>query len=315
MTKKIVCILLSVVFSVLCAVTAFAIEDIMLVGDEVRLVFSIGSVRNVAGVSVEAIYNSEYLTAENIVCNVGGNESNIANLGEVKWNFLVYNGVDFNNDDVAVVTFKVLKRCTVKDLGIEYNCSECFNSDLQKISDNPNSLFTVRAVHSDIEYNVNKIGSENNINSGSGKLHSDIPNIENTTDSDTNNTVSTVSSTNKTADTDELNTTNITTDIDKPTKTTKTTDTDKTKISNNTADTDKTKNTDSGKSANRDAEKSADTVKNNFNNNVTRSVSYSQNTNNTSVDTSDSRNFTVMFFLLTLSFLVMSLSIKDLREK
>ena len=124
MTKKFVSVLLTVIVFVLSlsAVTAFAYENNIKVGDEIRVVFTIGDVQNAAGVSVETVYNSEYLTAENIVCTVSGSESNISVPGEVKWNFLVYNGIDFKNTDVAVVTFRALKPCSFYDINIMYNC-------------------------------------------------------------------------------------------------------------------------------------------------------------------------------------------------
>lgn len=278
MTKKIVIVLFTVMFFVFGAVNVFASENIISSGDEVRLVYTIEDVRNVAGVSFETVYNSEYLKAENIVCTVSGSESNIANLGEIKWNFLVYSGMDFNGDDVVTVTFKVLKPCTIDDLGIKYNCSECFNPDLQKISDNPNSLFSVRAIYNDREYVVNTIGSGDN---------TDIPDSENTSDSDINNTVLTDSDTEKTVDTDNSKTTS------------------------STADTNKTKNTDTDKSSNNTVTQNKVTVQNISNSAVMEKTSYTQNVSNTAVDTSDSRNYSVIVLLMILSF---SAVIKNLRK-
>ena len=79
MTKKIMSVLLTVIFFIFGAVTVFAGEEFMSVGDEIRLVYTIKDVRSVAGVSFETAYNSEYLTAENIVCNISGSETNIKN--------------------------------------------------------------------------------------------------------------------------------------------------------------------------------------------------------------------------------------------
>ena len=163
-----------------CAVSASADEDIIKIGDEVSLVFNIANVENVAGVSVEAAYNSEYLLAENIVCNVSGSESNIATPGEVKWNFLVYDGMDFDNTDVITVTFKAVKSCKFSDTDMKYNCREFFNPDLQKISDDPNSFFNVLAVHNNTKHTVYTIGSAESIEPETNTIDSNINEKDNT---------------------------------------------------------------------------------------------------------------------------------------
>lgn len=158
MIRKFTSIFTSVIIFILCTFTSLASEKTVEAGDEIQLLFTIGNITNVSGVSMTALYNSEYLTAENISCNVSGSQTHITDPGEIKWNFIIYDGKEFNNEEVAVVTFKALKTCTVNDIGFSYNCNEMFTPDIQPVSSDPNSMFTVNAVHKGNEYVVYETG-------------------------------------------------------------------------------------------------------------------------------------------------------------
>lgn len=290
MAKKFVSVLLTVIVFVLSlsAVTAFADENNIEVGDEIRVVFTIGDVQNAAGVSVETVYNSEYLTAENIVCTVSGSESNISVPGEVKWNFLVYNGIDFKNTDVAVVTFRALKPCTFLDINIMYNCREFINPDLQRITDEPNSLFKVRAVHNDVEYDVHTIGSAYTVDTEIDTTDLDIQNSNNTTDTHIYNNTD---NTDKSTDTDKLKNT------DSTGNTGRTTEKDSTSKITKTTDTDKTKDTDTVKASKQDSNKNTSAEKVSVGSGTTSQTTYSPSTGDNAVNTSGSQSFTVIILL------------------
>ena len=250
------------------------------VGDEIRVVFTIGEVQNAAGVSVETVYNSEYLTAENIVCTVSGSESNIAVPGEVKWNFLVYSGINFNNTDVAVVTFRALKPCSFYDINIMYNCREFINPDLQRITDEPNSLFKVRAVHNDVEYDVHTIGSPYTVDTEID--NSDIQNPHDTTDTDIY---------------DNTDNTNNSTDIDRNENTDSTAEKNSSSKITKTTDTDKTKDTDTVKASKQDSNKNTSSEKVAVGSGTTLQAAHSPSTGDNAVNTSGSQSFTVIMLL------------------
>ena len=290
MTKKFVSVSLTVIVFVLSlsTVTAFADENNIEVGDEVRVVFTIGEVQNAAGVSVETVYNSEYLTAENVVCTVSGSESNISVPSEVKWNFLVYSGISFNNTDVAVVTFRALKPCTFLVTEIMYNCREFINSVLQGITDDPNSLFKVRAVHNDVEYDVHTIGTPYTIDTEIDNSDSNIQNTYNTTDTDIYNNTDNVD---KSTDTDKLKNT------DSTGNTGQTTEKDSTSKITKTTDTDKTKDTDTVKTSKQDSDKNTSSPKISAVSGTTSQTTYSSSTGESAVNTSGSRSVTVIMLL------------------
>ena len=291
MTKKFVSVLLTVIVFVLSlsTVTAFADENNIKVGDEIRVVFTIGDVQNAAGVSVETVYNSEYLTAENIVCTVSGSESNISVPGEVKWNFLVYNGIDFKNTDVAVVTFRALKPCSFYDINIMYNCREFINPDLQRITDEPNSLFKVHAVHNDVEYDVHTIGSAYTVDTEID--NSDIQNPHDTTDTDIYDNTD---NTDKSTDTDKLKNTDSTGNTGRTDNTGRTTEKDSTSKITKTTDTDKTKDTDTVKASKQDSNKNTSSEKISAVSGTTSQTTYSPSTGDNAVNTSGSQSFTVI---------------------
>ena len=290
MTKKFVSVFLTVIVFVLSlsTVTAFADENNIEVGDEVRVVFTIGDVQNAAGVSVETVYNSEYLTAENVVCTVSGSESNISVPSEVKWNFLVYSGISFNNTDVVTVTFKALKPCTFFDTEIMYNCREFINPDLQRITDDPNSLFKVRAVHNDVEYDVHTIGTPYTIDTEIDNSDSNIQNTYNTTDTDIYNNTDNID---KSTDTDKLKNT------DSTGNTGQTTEKDSTSKITKTTDTDKTKDTDTVKTSKQDSDKNTSSPKISAVSGTTSQTTYSSSTGESAVNTSGSRSVTVIMLL------------------
>ena len=296
MTKKFVSVLLTVIVFVLSlsTVTAFADENNIKVGDKIRVVFTIGDVQNAAGVSVETVYNSEYLTAENIVCTVSGSESNISVPGEVKWNFLVYNGIDFKNTDVAVVTFRALKPCTFLDINIMYNCREFINPDLQRITDEPNSLFKVRAVHNDVEYDVHTIGSAYTVDTEIDTTDLDIQNSNNTTDTHIYNNTD---NTDKSTDTDKLKNTDSTGNTGRTDNTGQTTEKDSTSKITKTTDTDKTKDTDTVKTSKQDSDKNTSSPKISAVSGTTSQTTYSSSTGESAVNTSGSRSVTVIMLL------------------
>ena len=291
MTKKFVSVLLTVIVFVLSlsTVTAFADENNIKVGDEIRVVFTIGDVQNAAGVSVETVYNSEYLTAENIVCTVSGSESNISVPGEVKWNFLVYNGIDFKNTDVAVVTFRALNPCSFYDINIMYNCREFINPDLQRITDEPNSLFKVHAVHNDVEYDVHTIGSAYTVDTEID--NSDIQNPHDTTDTDIYDNTD---NTDKSTDTDKLKNTDSTGNTGRTDNTGRTTEKDSTSKITKTTDTDKTKDTDTVKASKQDSNKNTSAEKVSVGSGTTSQTTYSPSTGDNAVNTSGSQSFTVI---------------------
>ncbi len=290
MTKKFVSVSLTVIVFVLSlsTVTAFADENNIEVGDEVRVVFTIGEVQNAAGVSVETVYNSEYLTAENVVCTVSGSESNISVPSVVKWNFLVYSGISFNNTDVVTVTFKALKPCTFFDTEIMYNCREFINPDLQRITDDPNSLFKVRAVHNDVEYDVHTIGTPYTIDTEIDNSDSNIQNTYNTTDTDIYNNTDNID---KSTDTDKLKNT------DSTGNTGQTTEKDSTSKITKTTDTDKTKDTDTVKTSKQDSDKNTSSPKISAVSGTTSQTTYSSSTGESAVNTSGSRSVTVIMLL------------------
>lgn len=290
MTKKFVSVFLTVIVFVLSlsTVTAFADENNIEVGDEVRVVFTIGEVQNAAGVSVETVYNSEYLTAENVVCTVSGSESNISVPSEVKWNFLVYSGISFNNTDVVTVTFKALKPCTFFDTEIMYNCREFINPDLQRITDDPNSLFKVRAVHNDVEYDVHTIGTPYTIDTEIDNSDSNIQNTYNTTDTDIYNNTDNID---KSTDTDKLKNT------DSTGNTGQTTEKDSTSKITKTTDTDKTKDTNTVKTSKQDSDKNTSSPKISAVSGTTSQTTYSSSTGESAVNTSGSRSVTVIMLL------------------
>ena len=158
MIKRITSIVLALLIILCCTIFAYADENIVQTGDEVKLIFTIENVQNVSGVSMLSFYNSEYLSAKNIICNGGSSENYMGKSGEVRWSFIVYSGRDFDSEEIAVVTFEAIKPCTVDLLNFSYRCDEMFDTDVKPISDNPNSFFTVKAVHNGVEYSVDEEG-------------------------------------------------------------------------------------------------------------------------------------------------------------
>ena len=138
--------------------TVFAEEAVIPVGEEVRLVFTIGEARNVAGLSMTAFYNNEFLRAESVVCNVNGSDYYLGNPGIVRWSFVVYNGTDFNNESIAEVTFKTKKPCTVEEMNLSYKCEELFDTDINSISEEPDKLFSVTAMNKKNSFSVYEVG-------------------------------------------------------------------------------------------------------------------------------------------------------------
>lgn len=151
MFKKIISTILSVaVIAVLfCvgAVSASAESYDVYKGDTIQYIFSAGVSDNVAGVAVDAWYSTEYLKPVDGVLLVGNGYVNTEyKPGAMKWNFIIMGGRAFNNEDVVTITFTVLKSGYLSDLGLSYNCVECFNDSLQDVSDNFNTFITTRIV-------------------------------------------------------------------------------------------------------------------------------------------------------------------------
>lgn len=195
MFKKIISIILSVaVMAALFCVGSLSVSadsyDVYK-GDTVKYIFSTGVSDNVAGVAVDSWYSTEYLKPIDGVLHVGGGYVNTDyQPGAMKWNFIIMGGRAFNNEDVVTITFTVLKSGYLSDLGLSYNCVECFNDSLQDVSDNFNTFITTRTVieptgerpdpATDSEV---KTTSDTDTNGGTDNTPSTDTHTDNTTDS------------------------------------------------------------------------------------------------------------------------------------
>ncbi len=148
MFKKIFGVMLSLIMiSAVCCMPSSAETYDVREGDTVQYIFSIGAADNVAGVAVDSWYNAECLTpVDGYMTEVTGIVNINYAVGAMKWNFTYYGGRAFNGEDVVTITFNAIKSCNMSDLGLSYNCVECFNHDLQPVVENFNSLVTARTV-------------------------------------------------------------------------------------------------------------------------------------------------------------------------
>ena len=258
-------------------------------GDTVQYIFSIGAADNVAGVAVDSWYNAEYLSPVDGVLHVGSGYVNTAYAaGAIKWNFIVYGGRAFNNEDVVTITFDVLKSGSISDLGLSYDCVECFNHELESVVDNFNSLVTARVEviptgdhTSDITTDSDSAGqSETDTNNGNDQTSTDTKN-DTSNDTETDTKVNTDTSSDvKTTDSDKAKTSDSDSESDKSSDTGSDQSTDtssdssktETELTPETADT----STDSSASSNSD---SSDTDSNKQD--TSNSSDSSSSTNNT----------------------------------
>ena len=280
MFKKIIGSILSasLIAACLCigAVTASADSYDVYKGDTVQYIFSIGPADNVAGVAVDSWYSAEYLTPTDGVLHVGTGYVNTAYApGAMKWNFTVYGGRSCNNDDVVTITFNVLKSGYLSDLGLSYDCVECFNHDLQDVSDNFNALVTARTV-------VIPTGERND----------DTTDSEHTTQSDTdtnggNDNNSSDTNSDKTTDTssDDKKDTDLNTDV-------KSTDSDKNKNSDTDTSSEKNSDTASDKStdSSTDTSRTETEITPGVNDSTDTSIFYNNSDSDTGSDKTESPN-------------------------
>ena len=147
MKKILIHVIIVLLIVMCCSSNAYADEEVIQAGEEVRLVFTIGEVKKAAGLSMTAYYDDDILTAEKMSCTVSGSDNYLGNPGKIRWSFVVYDGKDFNNDDIAEVVFKAKKQCTVEEMSLSYECEELFDPELKPLADNPNKLFSVKLVH------------------------------------------------------------------------------------------------------------------------------------------------------------------------
>jgi len=146
MSKKVLSIALAIAMvAVMVCVGVFAASatsDVaeLKAGDQVKYIFYIGEVSSVGGLSVDSTYNPEYLKINGeptLLMEDGLGAVNDLVEGQVRWNDTFANGKDFNNTDIFVITFDVVKDGTVDDLGLSYECTEFFDINAMDIGTNP----------------------------------------------------------------------------------------------------------------------------------------------------------------------------------
>lgn len=142
-----------------CSSSAYADEEVIQAGEELRLVFTIGDVKKAAGLSMTAFYDDDILSAESMSCTVSGSDYYLGNPGKIRWSFIVYDGKDFNNESIAEVVLKTRKQCTVDEMNLSYECEELFDPDLNPLSDNLNKLFSVKLVHDNSSFTIYEAGN------------------------------------------------------------------------------------------------------------------------------------------------------------
>lgn len=178
MKSRIVSVLVSlliIAFSVLdCTVCVSADEVGLKAGDTVEVTFSIGAAENVSGASAEVIYNQNLLQPSDSKTYGVDGFVNTNNAGEVRWNFLVYEGMSFHGEKVVSVYFDVLQDCKMKDLRLGYRCNELFDTSTRPIAEDLNNLVITRLVYKDKEYPVGVII----VSSDGSKTLSEVPEQE-----------------------------------------------------------------------------------------------------------------------------------------
>jgi len=151
MSKKVLSVALAIAMvAVMVCVGMFAASaaEEVKAGDQVKYIFYIGEVSNVGGLSVDSTYNSEYLKIngepQHLITDDALGACNDLVEGQVRWNDTYATGKDFNNTDVFVITFDVLKDGTVDDLGLSFVCTEFFDTDALDIEGGPDAYVFAR---------------------------------------------------------------------------------------------------------------------------------------------------------------------------
>ncbi len=143
MWKKLLSVFAAAMIAAVCLPMSAAAEETLYKGDTVMYIFTVGECPNIAGISVDAFYSPDHLSLNGEPEFLIGSQglTNINNPGKLKWNTMLSGGRAFNGEDILIAKFTVLKKCSVDDIGLSYECIELFNHDLQLLD---HSLITAR---------------------------------------------------------------------------------------------------------------------------------------------------------------------------
>ena len=183
MLKKTFTFFMAALFFVFFIETAFAEKIDFIKGDKLQVVFSVERLENIAGVSVELDYNDVYLKVTDANCSVGGSAVNLNYDGVVRWNFISYDGISFDGEDVAVVEFEVLRTGTGADLGIVYNCEEIFDIKSESPEGDLNDYVKAKIVFGNDEFFLPIMHDETMSSDTVSEVYEDNSSIASDTDS------------------------------------------------------------------------------------------------------------------------------------